>query len=1191
MKKKTKKALPFCIVLLILGIAFLVVFSLLNLPSWITWLTTGLCWGGAAIWIGVATLFSSSPKPKKSESFIGSKVVYERVSREIHEAIARYLETVTRRGVLKRSALYERPWFLVCGPEGSGKTQLLSGSGLHFPLKYPSEKDGVVLDKGGGIRWNFGNDAVWVDVPGKMIGGGGEEEWRAAVNVIRQVRPERAVDGVVAVVDAKRILDADIKGAKELSSSIRRQLDELIAIWGIEFPVYLVISKSDEITGFNSLFRDPEGKWSEQILGATLSGSQQGQLPRYSFLEEYEHLCSSLKNIRLRMLAKEKNEERRRLICRFVIHFEGLQEKLANFVAELFKPSSYEGKPVFRGFYFTSAQSSEEGEPEKPEEKINVSQTIISHPLNPHKADVSETQAPGLNKRKHINSFFTSSLFNKVIPAGMSLVRKTQKMSRKEMIRYYSLAAGIAAVTLIAGWYVFISAKNSIHLNNQIKREIAQIKGKVSSRTEAYIMLGRMGSTVAMLKDIDDKGIPFSMGLGFYKGNRIFESLKKEYFTKVEKYIVAPSMKYLEFRIRQNTESVGELSGSDYNELYNFLKAYLSLSEAVSGKLNLIDTASLGPVLFECLKNTLLSSSRKSRLSENVETILQNNIGLYMSFLKKGELKLVQENQHIVSTARKRLCRLPNAQALYKSVVDRLSTDAKQVTLDEMLDGAGILKSEGTISLLYTQEGWDQYISSAIADVSRDPYKIDWVLGTTRDQIPETDLDPKELYQDMVDVYFTDVKDKWLLFISSVEIEPFGDLERCGRILQKLGRDQSELVRFFEKVTELTQIKEGSSAEDIKVPKAVSKIAAKKTKKLKKLGMEPGSLLKRKRGDNYLADAFEPFRSFVRSDKGALGGLEGYKDKIITLSEKLSSMKTLEGDNVVSVFSGKDTDPLFTAWTFTKNELAGMPDDIAFSLERLLISPIDYTANSVSDALKKQLNALWQKDVVATFTSRFAGRYPFLSKGDEALFDDVMDFFRPSTGIFWGFYDRRLSPFFIKKDNQWQAQKIGSVEVAFNPKLIETLKWAERIKTIFFQKDGTLRVHNITISPQAKNKNRGVLTIADSENKIPIGGESVLINFSWPVAASAKNVSLKIYANENVAKEFKYTGQWGLLRIFEESRINIVNPRSFVSKWQANVQNMYMIYFSCKVKIAGSDHPFSERIFNGFDCPAKITVD
>lgn len=1189
MKKRVKKALPFWIGLAVLGIIFLVVFSLLKLPAWITWLCVCLCWISALVWLLVVMLSGGSKK--KPGVIAGSKVVYERVKREVNEAIARYLETVTRKGFLKKSALYERPWFLLLGPEKSGKTQLLSGSGMHIPVKYPSERDGVVLEDGGGIVWNFGNDAVWVDVPGKMIGDHSADEWRAAVSAIREVRPERAIDGVVVVVNAKRILDADVKGAKAIASSLRNDLDELIAVWGIEFPVYLVISKSDEIAGFNSVFRDPAGKWIEQVLGATLSGAQQKALPRYSFFEEYEHLSSSLKNIRLRMLAKEKNEERRRLICRFVIHFEGIQEKLANFIAELFKPSSYEGKPVFRGFYFTSCQSYDEGEPKEQKEEINVGQTIISHPLNPHRADASDAPPPQMVKRKSVNSFFTSSLFKDVIPSGMSLVRKTQKMTRKEMIRYYSLAAMIAVITCIFGLYVFISARNSIRLNNEVKRDIIQIKGTVSSRTEAYRKLGSMGNTLSKLKEIEDRGVPLSMGLGFYKGNHVFESLKKEYFTKVEKYIVAPSMKYLEYRIRHNTEAIGELSGDDYNELYSFLKAYLSISEAVSGKLDLIDTNSLGPALFECLKNTLLSSERRSRLSENVETILRNNIGLYMSFLKNGEFKLVQENQHIVSRARKRLCKLPNAQALYKSVISRLWEDAKQVTLDEMLEGAGILQSDSTISLLYTQEGWDQYISEGLKEVSKDPYKIDWVLGTTKDQLPETELDPRELYKDMVDVYFNDVKEKWLVFVSSVEMEPLGDLERCGRILQKLGRDQSELVKFFEKVNELTQIKEGSAGEDIKVPKAVSKLAAKKTKKLKKLGVEPTSLLKRKRGDNYLADAFEPLRSFVRSDKGALGGLEGYRDKILTLSEKLTSMKNLEGDNVVSTFNGKESDPLFSAWTFTKNELSGMPDDIAHSIKKILMSPIEYTAGSVSLALKKQLNELWEKDVVAPFTSRLAGRYPFLRKGDEALFEDVMDFFRPSTGIFWGFYDRRLSSFFIKSGKQWQVQRIGSVEVWFNPKLIETLKWAERIKKIFFQTDGTLRIHKITMSPVAKNKNSGILTIAESEYKIPMGGEGGAIKFKWPVEATAKSISLKILAGDNAVKEFKYTGQWGLMRMLEEARKNVVNPRSYIAKWQVNVQNMYMIYFACKVKIAGSDHPFGERVLNGFDCPMEIAVD
>ncbi len=442
----------------------------------------------------------------------------------------------------------------------------------------------------------------------------------------------------------------------------------------------------------------------------------------------------------------------------------------------------------------------------------------------------------------------------------------------------------------------------------------------------------------------------------------------------------------------------------------------------------------------------------------------------------------------------------------------------------------------------------------------------------------------------MLDAYFTDIKDKWMLFIGSVTVEPFGDIARSGRILQKLGRDQSELALFFEKVTELTQIQQETGS-DREVPGAVSKIVGKKTKKLKKLGVTPGSLLKKKKGTDELADAFAPLRQFAQSQSGSLGGLEGYRDKLLSLAEKLSTMENAEGDNVVAVFNGSDSDPLFSAWKYTKNELAGMPDELAVVLEKILTLPIEYTGKAVSFVLRKQMNMIWQNDVVNIFTNRFAGRYPFLRKEDEAVFNDVMDFFRPSTGILWGFYDRRLSPFIVKTNKQWQTRPIGTVSVTFDPKLIETLKHAERISSIFFQPDGTLRKQKLTLTSMKKNKNRGVFTIAEGEHTILPAGEGDKVRFSWPIESGSKNISLKIFANNSVVKEFNYSGQWGLIRMFEGARVNVVNQSSFVAKWQINVQNMYMIYFACRVKAAGTDHPFSERIFNGFDVPMNIVIE
>ncbi len=210
MKKKTKRVLPWWIVIAVVGIILLVLGIVLKFPAWITWLSCFLCWGGTGLWILLHIILDAGKKKSgKKDSFSGNRMVYKRVSKEINEAIAQYLESVKRKGLLKRSALYERPWFLVCGPEKSGKTQLLSGSGLTFPLRYPNTKDGMVLEEQSGISWNFGNDAVWADMPGALMDDSGGDEWRATVNAIQMVRPERVIDGVIMTVSADTIMQAE----------------------------------------------------------------------------------------------------------------------------------------------------------------------------------------------------------------------------------------------------------------------------------------------------------------------------------------------------------------------------------------------------------------------------------------------------------------------------------------------------------------------------------------------------------------------------------------------------------------------------------------------------------------------------------------------------------------------------------------------------------------------------------------------------------------------------------------------------------------------------------------------------------------------------------------------------------------------------------------------------------------------
>ncbi len=66
-----------------------------------------------------------------------------------------------------------------------------------------------------------------------------------------------------------------------------------------------------------------------------------------------------------------------------MIQFEGIQARAGDFFTELFKESIYEGKPVFKGFYFVSCKSFE---PVLKNQSVaeslpsSLSNTIVNHP-------------------------------------------------------------------------------------------------------------------------------------------------------------------------------------------------------------------------------------------------------------------------------------------------------------------------------------------------------------------------------------------------------------------------------------------------------------------------------------------------------------------------------------------------------------------------------------------------------------------------------------------------------------------------------------------------------------------------------------------------------------------------------------------------------------------------------------------
>lgn len=133
-----------------------------------------LCWG---LFIVFVSWRSGVRKKRALETEDGQERLrrHEQITEEQQELRSRFKDALQ---TLKSSSLYrarserwkqELPWYLVIGPQGSGKTSLLDFSGLEFPLNRDANR--LTKDVGGTRHcdWYFADHGVLVDTAGRYL--------------------------------------------------------------------------------------------------------------------------------------------------------------------------------------------------------------------------------------------------------------------------------------------------------------------------------------------------------------------------------------------------------------------------------------------------------------------------------------------------------------------------------------------------------------------------------------------------------------------------------------------------------------------------------------------------------------------------------------------------------------------------------------------------------------------------------------------------------------------------------------------------------------------------------------------------------------------------------------------------------------------------------------------------------------
>lgn len=160
---------------------------------------------------------------------------------------------------------YDKPWYLLCGETGVGKTAALRAADLPRAVG-PGGRP--VTDAGQGLHgtfmfdWWFFRDAVVLDSAGDLIENP-DQRWVSFLERVRESRPLQPVNGMLLAVSAADLLKGgrDAAGRDALRRKallLARQVDVARQQLRVRFPLYLLITKTDLIPGFADYFDTTE---------------------------------------------------------------------------------------------------------------------------------------------------------------------------------------------------------------------------------------------------------------------------------------------------------------------------------------------------------------------------------------------------------------------------------------------------------------------------------------------------------------------------------------------------------------------------------------------------------------------------------------------------------------------------------------------------------------------------------------------------------------------------------------------------------------------------------------------------------------------------------------------------------------------------------------------------------------------
>lgn len=1102
---------------------------------------------------------------QENQSMVMADATSEQTREEMHQINERFSQALATLKKLKfsgrgsKKALYELPWYIIIGPPGSGKTTALINSTLDFPL---SEQFGKGALQGvGGTRncdWWFTNDAVLIDTAGRYTTQDSHKvvdssAWEGFLNLLKRNRRRRPINGAIVAISLLDLLSQTEEERILHAKTIRSRIDELMDKLEIRFPIYLMFTKTDLVSGFSEFFADLGKDEREQVWGISLPNAPQAsQSPDFDYLEqEYDKLFERIYDRVLARMQQETDVARRGAIQGFPQQMENLKAIIDSFIKQTFVKNRYQFQPYLRGMYFTSG--TQDGTP------IDRLMTSVSAGFGFAPQAVQQSQQQG-------KSYFIGQLFKNVIFPESELVGANRKY--ETMIRWVQRAsyAGFAAVAVI----MFFVWAGSFTRNEMFMQEVqgyiaeyrAEKKRLNKWSNDPRTVLPVLNTLARASVVYDQEKHPWLSGLGLYDGN-VDEAADKAYHQQLRALLLPKLMHQLESTLQK---------GHRGGDLYNTFRTYVMFQK------------------LEHMDKQLVADWFKSRWQTSLrgQATTRKQLETHLAALLSLELEPVKLKPQLVRATRSLLLRVPVSQRIYS----RIKTNPKYMVKVNLLNEFGVgvrntFKSDAKTQrvlqtpYLFTQQAYENIDLTPESPVIAEIVNEKWVL--TDDKSAKVDFikdDLDEISRKVKEHYLADYARHWKKVYQALDIKPFTSIKNANDVLASFTDPvYSPLMTILQVGKTNTQLSNpvfANLAEDNKEGAAgkLTGFAAANTK-WTRVDKEFRSL------NNLLRESSKN----PAPVNAILARVQQLYDFVNELSVSPDPGKAAF-DIARARYQSGTGNPITSLYAYAKNT----PQPV----KRWLSNLSRQTWKVVLQSAHQYVNAEWRTSIYEPYKRALAGRYPIKRNAqDELALFDFIEFFKPE-GTVDKFYLTYLKPFVNTRGKNWTSKVVDDFSLGLSSRTLAQVQKAQLIKNIFFRSNPAMPSLSFQLKPHKMDKKDARFTLELGNKRIVYShGPKFWKTLNWIGDDEHNRVRIIFEDLDERESSKNYEGPWAWFRlqdhsVLKKTRKSNVYLVTYKIRKPGSRGNDLAHAVTYQIKAKSVNNPFSKNLLGSVQFPDRI---